>query len=562
MAQLALGNPDKEAKVVQDLLRQFSWAAGNRGIWEIHWQETAQHVLPHFVDSFYANQNTVPGAKRQQVQYDTTPMGALLKFSAAMESMLTPASSMWHSIRPIDPELLKVRAARLWYEEVTDRMFHFRYSPFSAYQTNQHETYISIGAFGTGGMYIDEFKDPIRPDQRGLRYRNIPLGELFFMENHQGQVDKVFRKFRMTLRQIEQKWPGKLPPEFQKRLEAKPEEEHFVVHFVQPNQDYMPGKLGAQGKRYASHYVLYETQTLLSEGGYRCMPYVAPRYLKAPGEIYGRGPAMMCLADIKTLNEAGRLQLKAWHRSITPAWLTADDGVLSGLNVTPDAVNTGGVSKDGRLLVHALPTNNAQVEKDYTDDKRTAVNDAFLVTLFQILVDTPQMTATEVLERAREKGALLSPTMGRYQSEGLGPQIEREFDLLMYQGLIPPPPPEVIEAGAGYKVEYDAPLNRAMRAEKAAGGMRTFQWASEIAGQTQDPSVLDPFDTDVMIPELADINAMPLRWLRSPEAIAEKRQSRSQTQTTQQITQALPGMAAMAKAAAPQGTSPAPGQPG
>lgn len=559
---LALGNPEREQELVTFLMKQFSYAAGNRGIWEIHWQEVAQRVLPHYVDSFYTSQNTVPGAKRQQEQYDVTANNALLKFAAAMESMLTPASSQWHQIRPMDPNLLKIQRARLFYERVTDVMFHFRYSPFSGFQANRHETYMSIGAFGTGAEYIDEFRDPTRPEQKGLRYRHVPLGELYPMTNHQGQVDKVFRKFRMSLRQIQQKWPDKMPEGFMSRLKDKPEEEHFVIHFVHPNLDFMPGRLDVKGKRLASHYVLMETQTPLHEGGYRCMPYIVPRYMTGPGEIYGRGPAMNVLAGIKVLNESKRLSLKAWHRAVAPPLLAHDDGIMDGLSVTPDAVNYGAVSADGRVLVHALQTGQPEIAKEFMQDERMAINDAFLVTLFQILVETPQMTATEVLERAREKGALLSPTMGRFQAEGIGPEIEREFDLLMYQGLIPPPPPEVIEAGAGYKIEYDAPLNRAMRAEKAAGGMRTFQWAAEIAAQTQDPSVLDVFDTDSMVPELADINGMPLRWLRSPDAIAQIRQSRNADKQAQQITQALPGMAAVAKAAAPQGTSPNPGQPG
>jgi len=171
------------------------------------------------------------------------------------------------------------------------------------------------------------------------------------------------------------------------------------------------------------------------------------------------------------------------------------------------------------------------------------------------------MTATEVVERAREKGALLSPTMGRFQSECLGPMIEREFDLLMDQGLLPPPPQKVVDAGAEYKVEYDAPLNRMMKAEEAAGGMRSFQYAAEIAAQLQDPSILDVFDTDAMMPEMALINGTPYRWIRDPEAISQIRQGRQQKEAVAQITQALPGMAAMAKAASPQGTSPMPGQP-
>jgi len=196
------------------------------------------------------------------------------------------------------------------------------------------------------------------------------------------------------------------------------------------------------------------------------------------------------------------------------------------------------------------------------DDERMAINDAFLVTLFQILVQTPQMTATEVLERAREKGALLSPTMGRFQAESIGPQIEREFDLLYWQGLIPPPPRALVEAGVEYKVEYDSPLNRAMRSDEAAGVMRTFQWASEIASVTQDPSVMDYFNTDAIMPELLAINGAPYRYVRSPEEIAAIRQQRQMAQAQQQMVQALPGIAAIQKAAAPEGTAPYSGQPG
>ena len=171
--------------------------------------------------------------------------------------------------------------------------------------------------------------------------------------------------------------------------------------------------------------------------------------------------------------------------------------------------------------------------------------------LFQILVETPQMTATEVLERAREKGALLSPTMGRFQSEGIGPMIQREFDILAHANLMPPPPGELLEAKAEYKIEYDAPLNRAMRAEEAAGGLRAFQFATEMASAMQDPSLLDTFNADVMLPEVADIYGAPFRWIATAEEVAAKRQARQDQQDAASMTQALPGAAAMVKALAP-----------
>lgn len=550
-------------QLVGELLREFSTAEGKRGIWEKHWEEVAQKVLPYYSTSFYSQGNTVPGAQRGQDQYDVTANAALWKFAAAMESMLTPASAKWHKLRSTDPQLMKRRDVQLWFDQVNDAMFHFRYSPHSGYQANQHDGYVSLGAFGTGCLFTDQYRDPANPQMRGLRYRNIHLGELFFAANFQGQVDKVYRRYKMTLRQIAQKWgEDNMPELYKNQLKDKPENEVVVLHIVKPRENRDPQRLDSKGYRFASYYIIRDTRTLMEEGGYRCFPYSTSRYITAPGELYGRSPAMNVLSAIKVLNEQKKTLLKQGHRAVDPVLLAHDDGILDGFSLRAGAMNYGAVSAEGRPLVHALPTGNVQVGKELMDDERHAINDAFLVTLFQILVETPQMTATEVLERAREKGALLSPTMGRFQSESLGPQIEREFDLLAWQGLIPPPPQILVDMDAEYRTEYDAPLNRAMRSDEAAGTMRSMQWAAEIAAQTQDPSVMDWFDTDAIIPELLAINGAPFRFSRDPGAVAQIRQGRQQQQQQQQLTQALPGLAAMTKAANPNGTGINPGQPG
>jgi hypothetical protein len=559
--EMAPKDKTKRQELAGELLREFQAIEGKRGIWEKHWEEVAQKVLPYYSTSFYQQGNMVPGVKRNAMQYDVTANAALWKFAAAMESMLTPANNKWHRLRHPDQNLMKRRDVQLWFDQVNDSMFHYRYSPHSGYQANQHDGYVSLGAFGTSCLFTDEFSNPVDPMMRGLRYRNVHLGELFFACNHQGQVDKVYRRFKMTLRQIDQKWPGQMPEGYQSRLKDRPEDEVMIIHIVKPREDIQFGMVGANAYRYASYYVLREATHLLHEGGYRCMPYSTARYITAPGELYGRSPAMNVLPAISVLNEEKKTLLKQGHRTVDPVLLAHDDGILDGFSMKPGAVNYGGVSADGRPLVHALPTGNIMIGKELMDDERMAINDAFLVTLFQILVDTPQMTATEVLERAREKGALLSPTMGRFQSESIGPQIEREFDLLLWQGLIPPPPPALVEAGAQYKVEYDAPLNRAMRADEAAGTMRTFQWAAEIAAQTQDPSVMDFFDTDAIIPELLQINGAPFRFMRDPKQVAALRQGRQQAQQAQQMVQALPGIAALQKASTPEGNAAFGGQP-
>jgi len=199
---------EKNRDLAAELLREFALVEGRRGIWEKHWEEVALKVLPYYSTSFYQRGNTVPGQKRNQDQYDVTANAALWKFAAAMESMLTPANNKWHRLRHPDLGLMKRRDVQLWFDQVNDAMFHYRYSPHSGYQANQHDGYVSLGAFGTSSLFTDEYYDPLRPQMKGLRYRNIHLGELFFAVNFQGQVDTVYRRFKLTLRQIAQKWPN------------------------------------------------------------------------------------------------------------------------------------------------------------------------------------------------------------------------------------------------------------------------------------------------------------------------------------------------------------------
>jgi hypothetical protein len=149
--------------------------------------------------------------------------------------------------------------------------------------------------------------------------------------------------------------------------------------------------------------------------------------------------------------------------------------------------------------------------------------------------------------------------MGRFQSESLGPLILREYDVLKAQGLLPPPPPEVVEAQAEWKVEFDAPLNRAMRAEEGAGLQRSVQFAMEVAQATQDPSVMDVFDFDVALPDLADINAVPFRWIADPAVVAAKRKQRQNAQAVQHLVDSAPAIASTLASVSPKGTQAAGG---
>lgn len=534
---------DKDERV-QDILRRVSAARGSRGNWESHWTEIAELVLPSYSDMFQSQTNyNNPGQKKNDKLFDATAPGALTRFASVMESILTPRQQMWHHIKATDAYLMKDYQTKLWFEEANKLLFQYRYGPKANYASQQHEIYMSLGAFGTGCLFVDELAD-----QPGVRYRAIHLAEIFFSENHQGVIDTVYRIFTMKGRQLLQRFGKKVPEDILKEYQNGQDKDYEIIHCVKPNNDRDPRRVDYKSMAFESLYCCTKHQMILEEGGYKTMPYIVSRYITIPGENYGRSPAMQVLPAIKTLNEQKKTVLKQGHRTVDPVLLAHDDGVLDSFSMKPGAMNYGGVSADGRQLVHALPVGNLSLARDMMEDERMAINDAFLVSLFQILVETPTMTATEVLERSREKSSLIAPIMGRQQSEALGPMIERELALLLNQGLLPAPSPAMQEAGAGYKIEYDSPLSRMQKAEAASGGLRMFEYASEIAANTQDPSSLDWFNVDTMIPDLADAQGMPASWMNSQESVDAKREGRQQQQAQQQMLEAAPAMAGMIKA--------------
>src|SRR5271166_1711781 len=527
---------DKEQGIVSDIMADFSQLQMWRNTTANQWEEISELILPTSRNTFYYGNYNWPGVKKTDRQIDATGASALRTFAAICDSLLTPRNQFWHGLAADDEYVMKDRQTKLWFETVSRILFKERYTPDANFSSQNQQNYTSLGAFGTASMYIDVLDTRPTGGVPGLRYRALPLGETFFRENHQGIIDYMIRWFRLTPRQVEQ----------------KSELLYNFLHAIRPREDgsYDPERLDARGKPWMSHYVSMEGRCLMQdEGGYRMFPVAATRFDQTPGEMYGRSPAMLVLPALKTLNAQKRTFLKQGHRAADPVLLLADDGIVN-LNLRPGATNAGMMTQDGKPLVGVLPTGEIQISKEMMQEEKSIILDAFYVSLFQILTETPTMTATEVIERANEKGILLAPTMGRQQSEYLGPTIHREIDLLSYLRKLPPMPPRLREAKGSYQVVYTSPLARAARAQEAAGFMRTVETAKEITSITQDPSYLDPFDFDTAIPAIAEIQSVPPSWMASDDQIAVKRKNRAQQQAAQAQVQAMPAQAAMMKARA------------
>lgn len=522
----------------EEILRLHSNLSARRGIWEGHWREIAERVRPN--QNIFQQQRP-DGDKRNERIFDATAPLALPKFAAAVISMSFPATQTYHKLSPHDLKLADNTAVKRYLEQVNDILFKVRYGPHSNFQAQSGEVVLDIGAFGTGVLYVDDVPGI------GIRYKSFPLAECWIAEDAHGRIDTLIRKFEWTAHQAVSEWGyDACPKEVQEAFNQEWQTKFWFMHSVRPNKNRMMGRYDAAGMAFESAYLCVNTRKIISEGGYRVFPFMVPRFETAPREVYGRSPAMAVLPDIKMLNEMAKTIIRAAQNVVAPPIMLTDDASLSAFNVRSNAMNYGYVDDNGRPMAIPFESKaNVNIGLDMMNQRREVINDAFFVTLFRILVQEPQITATEAMLRAQEKGQLLAPTMGRIQAELLGPLVEREIDILSMAGVLPPMPPELIRAGGSFKIEYQSPLNQAQRAGVGIAIMQTIQSIAPLA--QVDPSVMQIFDLEKAARMVAEINGMPASLQRTDEELAVLKQQTAQAAQAQQLLAAAPVAASSAK---------------
>lgn len=529
---------ENQAKAVLDRLQGLK---SDRGTLDEHCREVAERCL--FRQNDFAGSQT-KGDKRTQKSFDSTAARALEKFAAAMESMLTPRNKRWHRLTASNEELRKNKEVEIWFDQINKSLFRQRYHPKANYAGQNHENLMALGAFGTACLFIDENTGG---GDNLFRYKSLHLSNYYVAEDHTGKVDTLFIIHKLSARAAAKKYGEEnLPPEIKKAVEKEPDRMFEFVQAIQPNDEMDRSKLDYRGMAYASTHVSVVGPQVVKRGGFHTFPGPVSRYVTAPNETYGRSPAMTALPDIKTLDQINKTSLRAAQRAVEPPLLLHGKMVGYPVRQTPGANNYNGMTDDGKPLAYEMGSKSRQdVAFEWMDQKRGAINDAFLVSLFQILVDTPTMTATEALERAREKGQLLAPTMGRQQSEYLGPKIERELDIMVRRGMVPEMPPLLAEAEGEYDIVYESDMMRAQSADEVVALAKWMELYLPLA--EFDPIVMRTIKWAEASLHTAPIVGVPPHLVASYEDVEAAREEMAKQQALQEAAQAAPALAQAAK---------------
>lgn len=508
-------------QIVDEILHRLPQLEAHRAPYEPAWREIDERVNPLGQGGF----NSVSaGSVRGLDILDHTASLGLDRFTAAYTGMIIPRGERYHQLMTTSNALNEVPAVQAWLELANDRLFAMRYAPSAGFDPEANMNIRSLGSYGSAPFWIDHWPG------RGLYYKTFHLSEIFVDEDFRGRIDTVYRKFCITARQATQMFPYQmLTPKMADAVEKNETERKFdILHVVRPRKDLDPQRLDFRRMAWESRYIAIEEKVQIRESGYSSMPMAFSRYVTAPRERYGRSPAMQVLGNIRTTNEMMRTLLRAGHKAVDPPLLLPEDGVLTQLQTKPGGLNVGGLDFAGNARVVPMQQgNNFPIGMELLNNEREPIRDAFLEKVWSLVLERKdRMTATEVLELTRMQGMLLAPMASRQETEWLGPQIERELDIGLQVGFIPPPPQEMREEGASVRAVYDNPLSRAAKAEEAIGFGRWVEMLAPIAAFA--PDVYDVIDTDRAPRELAKSLAVRQSYLATPDAVAEKRAAREE----------------------------------
>jgi hypothetical protein len=533
-----------------ELVRLHDQLEGYRQPWERLWEKVSQLVLPMRDD--YSGYS--PAQQRNLQQYDSFPMGALDKFAAALEAGLTPRTAKWHRLSTGEESIDNDHSVKLFLEELNNRIWKTRYAPMSAFVGQSNEKRLDLGLFGTGCLLVEAAQNG-----SGIRYQTIPLSEIWIDVGHLGRVDVVHRKFTLTARQAVQKFRERTPGKIMDKHNAGKVNETFeFLHCVRPLDD----DSEFPGRSYGGWYVCLDSKEIVREEGFYESPYIVSRYAVATRERYGRSPAIQRLPDISMLNEMKRTVIEAAAMTVDPPLMSHED--VSEFDLVPGAVNPGTMDDNGRPMVQPFSNRiEPGITRELMADVRDQIDDGFLGLYFRVLLENPNMTATQAMLIAQQQGQMTMPVVGRLQAEWLGPMIRRESGILYRQGKHPEMPDVLTEylqsERQPLQIEYESPLTRAAQAEDGIAMLRAFEGMAPLA--QIDPSVFDVLDAKEAARTFMEVNGVPAKVMRSREDVERQTEEGQAMQEAATLLQAAPVAAQTAKTLAEaqkiSGSSPA-----
>lgn len=519
--------PEDFGTTRQKLLNRWGQLKNERASWIPQWQQISTLLTPWLGRYFRQDRNK--GWRRDQKVLDNEGLRALDTLGAGLLAGATSPARPWFRLATHDPELNNAQQVKLWLADVGQRMERV-FAKSNTYRALQ-QVYEEMGAFGTGATIV------LPNFNRVIHHYPLTAGEYAISTDWEGQVTTLYREFDKTVGALVREFGLENCSQTVKSLYGAGTLEAWipVVHAIEPRVDRDPTKRDARNMEWGSYYFELggDQDKCLRESGFKSFPAMCPRWSVSGGDIYGRGPASNCLGDLGQLQQEQLRKGQAIDYKVNPPLQVPDSMKNLDINRHPGGITY--VPAGGSQKIESMFNVELDLEHLVADieDVRRRVNKAFFSDIFLMFDQensAPQMTATEVAERAGEKMLMIGPVLERLNSELLYPLIETTFAHMAEMGAIPPAPPEL--QGMDLTVEFVSMLAQAQR---AIGTNTVDRFVGRLGTVAQlKPEVLDKFDADAWADAYSDMLGVDPKMVLGNDQVAIIRQTRAAAQAAQQ----------------------------
>lgn len=510
------------------------WEAlkAERSSWMPHWKEISEVLLPRSGRFLVTDNNK--GDKRHRAILDNSATRALRTLSGGMMAGMTSPARPWFRLTTKIPSLDESYEVKKWMSDVT-MLMQLIFNRSNVYRALQM-AYEELGAFGTtSGIMLDDYDNVIH-------CMPLTIGEYAIATGARGYVNTNYREFRMTVAALIEEFGLENVSRSTRALYEKGNFDEWVtvINAIEPRRERDASRKDAKNMPYRSVY--FETGDdqgkLLRESGFRHFPVLSARWSVSGGDIYGTGPGMEALGDMRQLQQQQLYKAKAIAQQADPTIAVPSDLRNQEGNLVPGGVIylDSPMQAQGVRAAYEVPIQLDALLMDI-QDVRARIDQAFYRDIFMMIAGSQnsRMTATEIAERHEEKMLMLGPVLERLNAELLDPLISMTFDRMVQANLLPPIPDEL--QGVELSVDYTSILAQAQRAISTNAIDRFTQNLGILANIK--PDLVDKFDSDYWADYYSDALGIDPRLVVSGEQVAIIRQQRAeQQQAAQQMAMA------------------------
>jgi hypothetical protein len=374
---------------------------------------------------------------------------------------------------------------------------------------------------GTGVMLVLE-GDRENP----VRFVCLPVDEVALEPGPYGDVAALFWRTKMSRRAIQAAFPKvNFGKDFLDALEKNGDEECDL------SQDFV-----RTAKGWRLIVTVDKGESPVTTQDYKTQPFVAARYFRVPGETMGRGPALLALPSIKTLNKVMELTLKASAIQMLGIW-----GYRPGGTFNPDQARiapgawwpmqaTGGVmGPDVTRLDTAA--GRMDVANIVLQELRTQVQAALHDENLPNGGATPKSAAEIMARMARVKQNYVG-AFGRMIHEVIPVVVRRVIEVLYKRGLLTV---DIKIDQLLVAIDVMSPLAQALKADAHKMTVEAMQMVAALEGPQ---GVARRFKLDEIIPEMIKDLGVNSEYVRTAQELAQFDAAASQQQQAAALMQA------------------------